>query len=35
MPASVEIDVEHATPAHLVFRAAGRILGKPVPQRSE
>jgi membrane fusion protein (multidrug efflux system) len=35
MPGSVEIDIERATPAHLVFRAAGRVLGKPVPSRSE
>jgi membrane fusion protein (multidrug efflux system) len=33
MPGSVEVDVERATPAHLVFRAAGRQLGKPVPAR--
>jgi membrane fusion protein (multidrug efflux system) len=33
MPGSVEIDVDRTTPAHLVFRAAGRALGKPVQSR--
>jgi multidrug resistance efflux pump len=31
MPGSVEVDVDRESPAHLVFRAAGRVLGKPVP----
>jgi hypothetical protein len=26
----VEIDVERATPAEIVFRASGRALGRPV-----
>jgi multidrug resistance efflux pump len=33
MPGSVEVDVDRATPAHLVFRAVGRVLGKPVPSK--
>jgi membrane fusion protein (multidrug efflux system) len=33
MPGSVEVDVDRETPAHLVFRAAGRLLGKPVPSQ--
>ena len=31
LPGSIEVDVERTTPAHLVFRAAGRVLGRPVP----
>ena len=34
MPGSVEIDVDRATPAHLVFRAVGRVLGKPVQSQA-
>lgn len=30
LPSSVEVDVEHATPAFLTFRAAGRMLGRPM-----
>jgi len=29
LPGSVEVDVERATPAELVFRASGRALGRP------
>jgi membrane fusion protein (multidrug efflux system) len=35
MPGAVEIDIERATPASLVLRTAGRMLGKPVPSRAE
>lgn len=30
LPGTVEIDVERATPAEIVFRASGRALGRPV-----
>lgn len=33
MPGSVEVDVDRTTPAQLVFRAVGRVLGKPVPSK--
>ena len=34
MPGSVEVDVDRATPAHLVLRAVGRVLGKPVQSQA-
>lgn len=34
LPGSVEVDVDRTTPAHLVFRAVGRALGRPVPAGS-
>jgi membrane fusion protein (multidrug efflux system) len=33
LPGSVEVEVERASPASLVLRAAGKVLGRPTPAR--